>query len=158
MSMFETEVIEAKSPYKDLQLSAQSNGFSFAFFYDNKKTANSQEHGEFEILQGLQLDLSLSTQTEIIEKSELASFIPNTMLRNLMANGGLIRGEAYIVTKKWSKGDLIPGRGPKDKAKGHGFVVSRVKAPDTFLSSLKEKHDTLVPNGLSVEDAPKVTL
>ena len=158
MSMFETELVEGKSPYKDLQLSVQENGFNFAFYYDNKKTATSQEHGDFEILQGLQLNLSLSTQDEIIEKSELASFIPNTMLRNLMANSGLVRGEAYVVTKKWSRGDLIPGRGPKDKAKGHGFVVSRIKAPDTFLSSLKAKHDTLVPNGLTVEDTPKVTL
>ena len=38
MSMFETELVEGKSPYKDLQLSVQENGFNFAFYYDNKKT------------------------------------------------------------------------------------------------------------------------
>lgn len=155
--MFETEVIEGKSPYKDLKLSEQSNGFSFAFYYDNKKLANSIEYGEFEVLQGLQINLDLPTQEEIINKAELASFIPNTMLKNLIANGGLIRGEAYKVTKKWSKGDAIPGQ-PKNKAKGHGFEVAKVKAPDTFLNALRDKHNTLVPNGLTVEDTSKVEL
>lgn len=149
MAMFETEVMDGKSPYKDMKLGDQANGFSSTFYYDNKTSATSQEFGEFEILQGVGFNHTLATTDEMLEKSELVSFVPNTMLKNLIANGGMVRGEAYIITKKWTKGDAIPNS--KQKAKGHGYEVQRIKAPDAFLNQLKQRHSELLPEGMGVE-------
>jgi len=153
--MFETEVMEGKSPYKDMKLGDQENGYSLTFYYDNKTKATSAEYGEFEILQGLTFDHMLNSTDDMVAGAELVSFVPNTMLRNLMANGGMVRGEAYILTKKWTKGDKFD----KKKALGHGFEVQRIKAPDAFLSQLKKRHKELLPNGLGVEsvtDEPEI--
>jgi hypothetical protein len=150
MAMFETEVMDGKSPYKDMKLGDQANGFSCTFYYDNKTSATSQEYGEFEILQGVGFDHTLATTEAMLAGAELISLIPNTMLKNLIANGGMVRGEAYIVTKKWTKGDAIPNS--KQKAKGHGYEVQRIKAPDVFLDSLKAKHKELLPEGMGTEN------
>jgi hypothetical protein len=149
--MFETEVMDGKSPYKDMKLGDQANGFSFTFYYDNKTSANSQEFGEFEILQGVGFNHTLATTDEMLANAEIISFVPNTMLKNLIANGGMARGEAYIITKKWTKGDAIPNS--KQKAKGHGYEVQRIKAPDAFLNQLKQRHSELLPEGMGVESA-----
>lgn len=149
MAMFETEVMEGKSPYKDMKLGDQANGFSFTIYYDNKTTAKSAEYGDFEILQGVGFDHTLASTDAMLAKAELVSFIPNTMMKNLIDKGGMVRGEAYIITKKWSKGDTIPNS--KQKAKGHGYEVARIKAPDAFLEQLKQKHLELLPEGMRTE-------
>lgn len=158
MAMFETEVMEGKSPYKDMKLGDQANGFSFTIYYDNKATANSSEYGEFEILQGVGFDHTLASTDDMLAKAELISFIPNTMLKNLIAKGGMVRGEAYIISKKWTKGDAIPNS--KQKAKGHGYEVARIKAPDAFLEQLKQKHLELLPESMGTEaisgDKPEI--
>lgn len=145
--MFETEVMDGKSPYKDMKLGDQENGYSLTFYYDNKTTATSADYGDFEILQGVSFDHTLDTQEAMVEGAELVSFVPNTMLRNLIANGGMVRGEAYILTKKWTKGDKFNNK----KALGHGFEVQRIKAPDSFLASLKKRHSELLPEGMGAE-------
>lgn len=147
MSMFETEVMEGKSPYKDMKLGDQENGFSLTFYYDNKTKATSADYGDFEILQGVSFDHTLGSMDEMLSGAELVSFVPNTMLKNLMANGGMVRGEAYIITKKWTKGDKFGNK----KALGHGYEVQRIKAPDSFLAQLKAKHKALLPEGLDTE-------
>ena len=151
MAMFETEVMDGKSPYTYDNLATAANGYSTTFYYDNKTSATSQEYGDFEILQGVGFDHTLATQEEMISKATLKSIIPNTMMKNLIANGGMVRGEAYIITKKWTKGDAIPNS--KQKAKGHGYEVQRIKAPDTFLNLLKQRHSELLPEGMGVETA-----
>lgn len=153
--MFETEKMEGKSPYKDLKLGDQENGYSLTFYYDNKTKATSADYGDFEILQGLRFDHTLNSMDDMVNGAELVSFVPNTMLRNLMANGGMVRGEAYILTKKWTKGDKFD----KKKALGHGFEVQRIKAPDSFLAQLKNRRKELLPDGLGVEsvtDEPEI--
>lgn len=148
-AMFETEEVDGKSPYTDQKLGDQDNGFSFTFYYDNKTTATSSEYGEFEIFQGIGFDHTKSTTDEMLADATLVSMIPNTMLKNLVKNGGMVRGEAYIVTKKWSKGDKFNNK----KAMGHGYEVQRIKAPDAFLEQLKSRHQELLPEGLKVESA-----
>ena len=150
MAMFETEVMDGKSPYTDMKLGDQANGFSCTFYYDNKTSATSQEYGEFEILQGVGFDHTLSSQDDMVAGAKLISVIPNTMLKNLIANGGMVRGEAYIITKKWTKGDAVPNS--KQKAKGHGYEVQRIKAPYAFLDRLKARHKELLPEGMGTED------
>jgi len=147
MAAFETEVVDGKSPYKDMKLGDQENGFSFTFYYDNKTSATSSEYGEFEIFQGVGFDHTLDSTDDMIAGAELVSMIPNTMIKNLVKNGGMVRGEAYIVTKKWSKGDKFD----KKKALGHGYEIQRIKAPDSFLDSLKVKHKELLPEGMATE-------
>lgn len=149
MAMFETEVMDGKSPYKYDNMSIQKNGYNTVFYYDNKASATSSEYGDFEILQGLGFDVTLKTEQAMIDSAELKSIIPNTMMKNLIANGGMVRGEAYIITKKWTKGDAIPNS--KQKAKGHGYEVARIKAPDAFLEQLKQKHTELLPDGFGTE-------
>lgn len=147
MAVFETEEVDGKSPYTDQKLGDQENGFSFTFYYDNKTSANSADYGEFDILQGVGFDHTLDTQEAMIEGATLVSMIPNTMLKNLISNGGMVRGEAYIITKKWSKGDKFNNK----KALGHGYTVDRIKAPDAFLDALKAKHKELLPEGMGTE-------
>lgn len=153
-ALFEEEKVEGKSPYKDLLIGDAKNGEVWFFYYDNKTSATSKEYGEFTILQGVAFNGSLKTIETIAESAYLASLIPNTLLLNVMKQGGLVRGEAYKVVKKWSKGDGYDDKDPKKKAKGHGFEVFRLKTSDTLLDALKSKHDTLLPEGLRVEGSP----
>lgn len=153
MAAFETEVIDGKSPYKDMKLGDQENGFTCTFYYDNKTSATSADYGDFEILQGVGFDHNLDSTDDMLAGAELISLIPNTMLKNLIANGGMVRGEAYIVTKKWTKGDVFN----KKKALGHGYEVQRIKAPDSFLDALKAKHSEKMPEGMKTEAAAGTT-
>jgi len=149
MAMFETEIMDGKSPYTYDNLAIAANGYQTTFYYDNKTSATSQEYGEFDILQGVGFNHTLATTDEMLANATLKSIIPNTMMKNLIANGGMVRGEAYIITKKWTKGDAIPNS--KQKAKGHGYEVQRIKAPDAFLNQLKQRHSELLPEGMGVE-------
>jgi hypothetical protein len=158
MAAFETEVVDGKSPYTDVKLGDQENGFTTTFYYDNKTKATSQDYGEFEILQGVKFDHTLDSTDDMLAGATLSSMIPNTMLKNLINNGGMVRGEAYIVTKKWTKGDKFNNK----KALGHGYEVQRIKAPDAFLAELKKRHSELLPEGMGTEtvnvDTPEVDI
>lgn len=157
MAAFETEVVDGKSPYTDMKLGDQDNGFTCTFYYDNKAKATSADYGDFEILQGVGFDHNLDSMEDMLAGARLISMIPNTMLKNLIANGGMARGEAYIVTKKWTKGDKFNNK----KALGHGYEVQRIKAPDSFLDQLKAKHKELLPEGMGAETvaaAPEVDI
>lgn len=145
MSMFQEEQVSSKSPYADFKLGEADNDTVWFFYFDNQTTANSPEYGEFTILQGLGFDGELKTQDELLKSAVLNSFIPNTLIHNIMKNGGIVRGEAYKIVKKWTKGDSFDPKDKKKKAKGHGYEFFRLKAPDSFLNALKAKHDSLVP-------------
>jgi hypothetical protein len=149
MSFFTEEKVDTKSPYTDLGFGDADNGTIWYFFYDNKKKATSKDYGDFEIIQGVNFDGTKKSQDEILATVKLAGFIPNTLIKNMMSNGGLIRGEAYKIVKKWSKDDKYDPKNPKLKAKGHGYEFFRLKAPDSFLEALKKKHDELFPGIIS---------
>ena len=150
-ALFTEELVDSKSPYTDLQIGDADNGTTWYWFYDNKTTANSRDYGEFTILQGVSFDGTKKTIEDILSTAKLASFIPNTLIHNIIKQGGLARGEAYKIVKKWSKDDKYDVKDPKKRAKGHGFEFFRLKASDAFLSSLKKKHDALLPEGMGVE-------
>ncbi len=152
---FEKEKVEGNSAYTDMKLGDQENGFVITFYYDNKATATSADYGDFEILQGIGMQFEAETEAQLLNETKLISFVPNTMIKNLLASGGLTRGETYIVTKKWTKGDSFG----KKKAKGHGYDIQHVKLPDNLLDQLKARHLELLPDELkkaSVQDKPEI--
>lgn len=149
--LFTEELVDAKSPYTDLSIGDADNGAIWYFYYDNKTSATSKDYGEFTILQGVSFDGTQKTIEDILASAKLASFIPNTLIHNIIKQGGLIRGEAYKIVKKWSKDDKWDPKDPKKRAKGHGFEFFRLKASDAFLSALKQKHNDLYPGGIEVE-------
>ncbi len=150
-ALFTEELVDSKSPYTDLKIGEADNGTVWFFYYDNKTSATSKDYGAFDILQGVTFDGTKKTIEDILGTTGLASFIPNTLILNIIKQGGLVRGEAYKIVKKWSKDDKYDPKDAKKKAKGHGFEFYRLKASDAFLSELKKKHDALLPEGMQVE-------
>lgn len=141
-----TEEVQGQSPYQDYQLGNQENGFVATLFYVGDSEELESEHGKFYCMQGLGFDINSKTEDDILNSAKLVSIIPNTMLKGMIANGAFAKGQAYKITKKWSKGDKYQGRA----AKGHGYEVSKFGLPSTVLSKLYDKHNELLPEGLRI--------
>ena len=141
-----TEEVQGQSPYKDYQLGNQENGFVATLFYVGDSEELESEHGKFYCMQGLGFDVNSKTEDDILSSATLVSIIPNTMLKGIIANGAFAKGQAYKITKKWSKGDKYQGRA----AKGHGYEVSKFGLPSTLLNKLYEKHNEMLPDGLKI--------
>lgn len=143
-NLFDEELLEGSSPYKDLKMGETlKNGEAACLFYVSKFEGVS-EHGKFTAYQGVTFNPEAKSTEELLESVELAYVIPNTMLTNTMRNTGMIKGEAYKFVKKWSKGDKFEG--VKKGARGHGFDLVHLKANDNLLEALKAKHDELLPD------------
>lgn len=147
MALYETEEVSGNSPYTDLKIGDQDNGFEFGFVFLRKDSATSPEYGDFAIWQGLQFDQSAETEDALIASLKLASFIPNTMLQNFEKNGAFSFETAYILNKKWSKGDKYEGN---KRAKGHGWTVNKVKLPTSIMDKVVAHHNSL----MSVVETP----
>jgi hypothetical protein len=151
MGMFEQEEVKGDSPYTDLAMGDADNGTEWFFYFDNRKTANSQEYGEFAIWQGVAFNGAAKNKDELVKSFQLASLIPNTLLQNKAANGAFSMGEAYRLKKEWSKGDKFEGG---KKAKGHGYKVFRLKASTDVLDAMKAFHDEALGGaGLGSDDS-----
>lgn len=141
-----TEEVNGQSPYADYQLGNQENGFVATLFYVGDSAELESEHGKFYCMQGLGFDVNSKTEDDILNSCKLVSIIPNTMLKGIITNGAFAKGQAYKVTKKWTKGDKYQGRA----AKGHGYEVSKFGLPATLLAKLFDKHNELLPDGLKI--------
>ena len=139
MALFTTEEVNGNSPYEDLKIGDQDNGFKTGFLYLKKDTATSTEYGDFDIWQGLSFDPKAETEEQLLESLALASLIPNTMLKNFEKNGAFAYETPYILTKKWTKGDKYEGN---KRAKGHGFGVEKVKLPTSILDKMIAFHNS----------------
>jgi hypothetical protein len=139
MALFTTEEVNGNSPYTDLKVGDQDNGFKTGFLYLKKDTATSSEYGDFDIWQGLSFNANAETEEQLIGSLALASLIPNTMLKNFEKNGAFSFETPYILTKKWTKGDKYEGN---KRAKGHGFGVEKVKLPTSILDKMIAFHNT----------------
>lgn len=147
MSILDTEeVVQGQSPYKDYQLGNQENGFVATLFYVGDSEELESEHGKFYCMQGLGFDVNSKTEDDILNSCQLVSIIPNTMLKGMIANGAFAKGQAYKITKKWSKGDKYQGRA----AKGHGYEVTKFGLPKSVIDNLFSKHNELLPDGLKI--------
>ena len=138
MALFETEEVNGNSPYTDLKIGDQDNGFKFGFLFMKKDTAESAEYGVFQINQGVTFDPNAQTEKQLLDSLALGSYIPNTMLLNFEKNGAFSFETPYIITKKWTKGDKYQGN---KKARGHGFGVEKVKLPTSILDKMIAFHN-----------------
>jgi len=138
MALFETEEVSGNSPYKDLNIGDKDNGYTVGFLFLAKDKAVSAEYGEFSIWQGVSFDPEATTEKQLLDSLELASLIPNTMLKNFEKNGAFKFETPYILTKAWSKGDKYEGN---KRAKGHGWKVEKVKLPTSILSKMIAFHN-----------------
>ena len=139
----ETQVL-SENQHEQGNIKDMSVNESVGFYFDNQKTANSEEYGEFTICQGLKINLQSATIDSLVETATPFSFIPNTLLMNKIIDGSLTEGEAYRIEKTWEKGQKF-----KDgtKAKGYGFTLFHQNmAPQiktTLASAYKEKLNPL---------------
>jgi len=141
-----TEEVQGQSPYQDYQLGTQENGFVATLFYVSDSEELESEHGKFYCMQGIGFDINSKTEDDILNSAKLVSIIPNKMLKGMIAKGAFAKGQAYQITKKWTKGDKYQGR----TAKGHGYEVSKFGLPSTLLDKLYDKHNELLPEGLRI--------
>jgi len=139
--LYDTEEVSGNSPYADLKIGDQENGYSFGFVFLTRDSAVSPEYGKFAIWQGLQFDEKAETEEALIASLKLASFIPNTMLQNFEKNGAFSYETAYILTKKWTKGDKYNGN---LRAKGHGWEVKKIKIPTSVMDKIVAHHNSLM--------------
>jgi hypothetical protein len=138
MALFETEEVNGNSPYVDLKIGDQDNGYKFGFLFLRKDSAVSPEYGRFDIWQGVSFDPKAETEEQLMNSLALASFVPNTMLLNFEKNGAFAFETPYILTKKWTKGDKYEGN---KRAKGHGWGVEKVKLPTSILDKMLAFHN-----------------
>lgn len=130
----ETEVVS--SQYKVLKLNELEIGDSVHFFVADTEQRTSEEFGDFQVIVGLEVDTENATSaTELAELSELASFIPNTMLQNAKLQNGCL----YRIEKAWNRGDKSPNG---KKAKGFGFKVFKLNAGQPEVSALTKKFNS----------------
>jgi len=161
MALFTTEEVNGNSPYTDLKIGDQDNGFRTGFLFIKKDSATSTEYGDFDIWQGLSFDPNAETEEQLMNSLQLASIIPNTMLKNFEKNGAFVFDTPYIITKKWTKGDKYDGN---KRAKGHGFGVEKVKLPTSILDKMLAFHnskmnvvETEQVDAATQEQAPKAS-
>ena len=139
MSLFTTEEVNGNSPYADLKIGDQDNGYKFGFLFMARDKATSAEYGDFQINQGLTFDPAAETEAQLLESLALGSYIPNTMLKNFEKNGAFSLETPYILTKKWTKGHKYDGN---KRTKGHGWGVEKVKLPTSIVDKMIAFHNT----------------
>jgi len=163
MALYEVEEVNGNSPYADLKIGDQDNGYKTGFVFLRKDSAVSAEYGKFSIWQGLSFDEKAETEEALLASLSLASLIPNTMLLNFEKNGAFSFETAYILTKKWTKGDKYEGN---KRAKGHGWGVDKVKLPTSIMDKVIAFHSEKMnvvevadggEDGTAQEEAPTAT-
>ncbi len=151
MSFLNEEKIDLQNPHEQVKLQDLEKGESIGFFWVKMRDANSDEYGDFQIMEGLQVDLSADSEQALIDSAKPISTVPNTMLLNNIEQGGMVRGELYRLEKAWDKGEKFKGG---VKAKGYGYNTYRIKAPESLLKSLDALYKAKIkPNNMSQEGA-----
>jgi hypothetical protein len=149
MSLLQEEKIDLQNPHEQFRLHDMEKGDSIGFFWVKMRDANSEEYGDFQVMEGLQVNVSADSEDALIESAKAISTIPNTMLLNNIAQGGMVRGELYRLEKAWDKGEKFKGG---VKAKGYGYNTYRIKAPEPLLRKLEAAYKAKVnPNNMSEE-------
>lgn len=157
MALFTTEEVNGNSPYKDLKIGDQDNGYKFGFMFIKRDSATSAEFGDFQINQGVTFDPLAETEDQLIASLGLGSYIPNTMLLNFEKNGAFSFETCYLLTKKWTKGDKYEGN---KRTKGHGWGVEKVKLPTSITDKMIAFHNSamsVVDSGETGGDAKSET-
>ena len=149
MSLLQEEKIDLQNPHEQFRLQDMEKGDSIGFFWVKMRDANSEEYGDFQVMEGLQVNVNADSEDALIESAKAISTIPNTMLLNNIDQGGMVRGELYRLEKAWDKGEKFKGG---VKAKGYGYNTYRIKAPEPLLRKLEAAYKAKVnPNNMSEE-------
>ena len=132
MALFQEIELQGSSPYGKFSPNEELEiGESFCIYFKETSTANSQEYGEFTVVNGVKFDCNTDTTEKLEQSMELASFVPNTLLLNKIAAGQMRPGQAYRIEKRWNRGDKYNGN---QKAKGYGYAVYKLNASDELLT------------------------
>lgn len=151
MALFE-EVEVSGGAYSPLKITELEIGDSVAVYFGNYAARNSKEYGDFNVVEGLQINPAAKDEKSFFNEITPVSIIPNTQLQNMHSQGGFVAGKIYRITKSWNRGDTF-----KDgtKAKGYGFGVTELVNPK-LAASLKTKFAEVAAG--SSETAPKEAL
>ena len=134
MALFEEKKVEG-GKFEPLKINELAKGESIAIYFGNLADRNSKEYGEFQVVEGLQVDLTSSSADELVKSAKPASFVPNTMLQNMNEQGGFVAGKLYRIVKKWERGEKFEDG---KIAKGFGYEVFELKADGKTIASLKQ--------------------
>lgn len=151
MALLEEEKVLSENQHEQKELNTMEIDEDFAFYFDNTKTANSTEFGEFTVCQGLLLDLNADDEDALVASASPLSFIANTLLANKIEEGGFLRGNLYRIVKKWDKGQKF---GDGKVAKGYGYDLFHLKAGDALSRSLASRYKVALSGGVNLQESP----
>lgn len=158
---FEAKKIESNlAVYKQIALQELAVGESICFFLFDMESRMSEQYGEFSVCVGLLVDENKPDMEQLLQHAEIASFIPNTQLTNMLEDEVLSSGNLYRITKSWDRGQKF-----KDGkvAKGYGYNVDLLKLGLQDISNFNTRFTKLraesAQNADEVEEkaAPKKT-
>lgn len=131
MALFaEQEVLSSFEAFKIAEL---EKGKSIGFFF-SQISSRVSDKGDFEVCEGVRFDIDAKDIDALVESALASSFVPNTMMKNLIDSGSFKQGYCYRVEKAWNIGD----KGKKgNPAKGFGYRVFKLNTPDSVISRLK---------------------
>jgi len=151
MALLEEEKVLSENQHEQLEINTMEIDESFAFYFDNTKTANSSEYGEFTVCQGLKLNLDADDEDALVAEATPCSFIANTLLANKIEEGGFLKGELYRIVKKWDKGQKFSD---SKTAKGYGYDLFHLKAGDALTKQLAAHYKNALGGGVNLQERP----
>ena len=131
------EGLEVSDFHSIIKINEMEIGDVLFFFYTNRKEIENTAYGNFDVWQGLRLDVTKSNEDELIMTSDAVSFAVNTFLKNLEKSNLVTFNNLYKIQKEWNKGDKFAGG---KVAKGYGYKVSRLKITQAFVKRLSEHY------------------
>jgi len=137
MSLFNEKEVVSENAHEQLDIKELVIGDSIGFFFVSQRTATSEEYGDFTICQGLKVNLDAADVDSLLEDSNPASFIPNTLLSNKITEGALLEGELYRIEKAWDKNQKFADR---KKSKGWGYKLFSLSIEPVVKKQLQDKY------------------
>lgn len=149
MALFEERKIESVS-LGQLNIKELAKGESVMFYVGGFADRTSADYGDFKVVEGLLLDDKSPNVKALIESGTGSSFIPNTMLLNMIEEKKLREGLLYRIEKAWDRDEKFSNG---KKAKGFGFNVFELGCDKDSLGKLMAKF--LEAKSSNNSDAPK---
>ena len=149
-NLFNEKKVQSENKHAEIDLkTGMEVGESIGFYFDNTRTATSEQYGDFLIAQGLTVDYNAKSIDAFVESGEAGSFIPNTLLLNKIEEGTLLEGEAYRIEFSWDKGQKF-----KDGriSKGYGYTLFHLAIEPEVKKQLADQYKALT-NGLNTEES-----
>lgn len=134
MALFNEQKIENGSSLEQMVLKDIPKGKSVMFYIAGFAEKTSTEYGDFKVAEGLRLDLDAASIDALVSSGVGSSFIPNTMLLNMIEEGRLQAGKVYRIEKAWDRDDKFAGN---KRAKGYGYNVFEMGVDKDTLAALR---------------------